>query len=153
MEKKKYTVDSVFALVLFVLFAITALFVTSSGALAYKNVSQTMEERFDRSTCVSYITAKIRGNTDNGKITVESFCGNSALCIRETINDSVYTTYIYCSDGAVRELFCLEGLELGADAGSVIADAQSLSFSEKGNLITARLTDNQGKVTSFSVCL
>ncbi len=153
MENTKHTVDSVFALVLFVLFAITALFVTSSGALAYRNISETMEERFDKSTCVSYITAKIRGNNDCGNITVEDFCGKSALCIRQSINDETYTTYIYYHDGAVRELFCLEGLELGADAGADIANAQALSFSENGNLITAELIDSQGKTSRFSVCL
>lgn len=153
MENKKHTVDSVFALVLFVLFAITALFVTSSGALAYKNISETMEQRFDKSTCVSYITAKIRGNNDRDNISVEDFCGKSALCIRQDINDSVYITYIYHHDGAVRELFCLEGLGLGADAGSDVAHAQALSFTKNGNLITAELVDSQGITSRFNVCI
>lgn len=153
MNKQKHTIDAVFTLVLFLLFAITALFVTASGASAYRNTADTMTERFDRSTCISYITAKVRGNNEKGKITVEDFGGNSALCIREVFGETGYITYIYCSDGGVRELFCQEGLGLGAESGALIADADGLKFKLENSLITAELTDISGKATTFYISL
>lgn len=151
MNKIRHTVDTLFVLVLFAVFVVMALYVTSSGALAYKNAAAQMDERFDRQTCVSYITAKIRANNEEGKIGIGEFGGVPALCIYENAGESEYVTYIYQYDGAVRELFCSAQITLEPSAGAALTDAGALDFSKDGNLYRIKLTDTDGKITEFYV--
>lgn len=152
-NKSLHSMDTVFVLILFAAFVITALFISSSGALAYKNAVNQMETRFNRQTCISYITAKLRANNESGKISIEEFDGINALCITDTIGDDKYVTYIYQCDGMVREIFCPAEviLDLDPSTGSALTEAKALGFSRDGGLFTITLTDNDDNVTTVYV--
>ena len=143
--------DTVFVLILFAVFVITALFISSSGALAYKNAVNQMETRFNRQTCISYITAKVRANNESGKVSIGEFNGINALCITDNFGGEEYVTYIYQCDGMVREMFCSAELNLDPESGSALAEAKALEFSKEGNLFTVTLTGNDDVVTTVYV--
>ena len=143
--------DTVFVLILFAVFVITALFISTSGAMAYKNAIDQMDTRFNRQTCISYITAKLRANNESGKISIGELDGISALCITDTIGDAEYITYIYQCDGMVRELFCNAEISLDPGTGSTLTEAKALEFSQDGGLFTITLTDNDDIVTTVYV--
>lgn len=143
--------DTVFVLILFAVFVIAALFISASGALAYKNAVGQMETRFDRQTCISYITAKVRANNESGKISIGELDGINALCITDTVGDEKYVTYIYQYDGMVREMFCNAVISLDPSTGSALTEAKSLEFSRDGNLFTVTLTDKNDIVTTVYV--
>lgn len=149
--KSLHSMDTVFVLLLFAVFVITALFITSSGALAYKNAVNQMETRFNKQTCISYITAKVRSNNDGGKISVGQLNGINALCITDTFGDEEYITYIYQCDGMVREMFCAAELILDPATGSALTQAKGLEFSQEDGMITVTLTDNDDNVTTVYV--
>lgn len=142
---RKHSIGSVFTLVLFTVFAITALFVTAGGAMVYQKTAAETDRRFNRQTCLNYITAKIHAGNEAGAISVADFDGNSALCFTSVLDGTEYATYIYYFDGAVRELFCNKAVELGADAGSAIAEAGGLDFSLSDGLVSVSFTDAEGK--------
>ena len=150
-NKSLHSMDTVFVLILFAVFVITALFISTSGALAYKNAVSQMETRFNRQTCISYITAKLRANNEAGKISIGELDGISALCITDTIGDEKYVTYIYQCDGMVREMFCNADISLDPNTGSALTEAKALEFSRDGNLFTVSLTDNDDNVITVYV--
>ena len=150
-NKSLHSMDTVFVLILFAVFVITALFISTSGAMAYKNAVGQMETRFNRQTCISYITAKLRANNEIGKISIGELDGISALCITDTIGDEEYVTYIYQCDGMVREMFCNAEISLDPITGSALTEAKALEFSRDGNLFTVSLTDNDDNVITVYV--
>lgn len=143
--------DTVFVLILFAVFVITALFISSSGALAYKNAVDQMETRFNRQTCISYITAKLRANNESGKISIGELDGIEALCITDTFGEEEYVTYIYQYEGMVREMFCNANISLDPITGSALTEAKALEFSADGNLFTVMLTDKNDIVTTVYI--
>lgn len=150
-NKSLHSMDTVFVLILFAVFVITALFISSSGALAYKNAVDQMETRFNKQTCISYITAKVRSNNESGKISIGELDGINALCITDEFWGEEYITYIYQCDGMVREMFCSAEISLDPATGSALTEAKGLEFSQEGGLITVTLTDNDDNVTTVYV--
>lgn len=151
MKNKPHSIDTLFVLLLFALFAATALFVTVSGAAAYRSSAEQMEERFNKHTCINYITAKVRANNEADKISVGDLDGINALCITDSFDGIKYVTYIYQYDGMVRELFCNADISLPPSAGSALTEAKGLSFEMDGNLFEVTFTDNDDKTTEFYI--
>ncbi len=152
-NSRSHSIDTLFVIILFAIFIIMALLISASGAAAYKNSAAQMDDRFDRQTCISYITAKIRSNNEADKISIVDFNGANALCISENFEGSTYNTYIYLYDGAIRELFCNAEVSdsLGLDAGSALIDASELNFSYDNGLYEISLTDANENRTVFYV--
>jgi len=151
LKNKPHSIDTLFVLLLFALFTMTALFVTVSGASAYQSSVAQMEERFNKQTCISYITAKIRANNELDKMNIGDIDGINALCITDNFDGINYITYIYQYDGMVRELFCNAEISLPPSAGSALTEANGLSFEKNGSLFEVTFTDNEDKSTKFYV--
>lgn len=134
-KRTSYTVDSIFVLVLFVVFAITVLFVLMSGAGVYKDTQSVMTERYEERTCLSYITAKINHYDEVGKVSVTKIGDVDALALSEKMGDNDYTTYIYCYEGSVKEIMVEKGLDFKLEDGLDIIEAQKLEFETSENLI------------------
>ena len=150
-NKSLHLMDTIFVLILFAVFVITALFISATGALAYKKAVGQMETRFNRQTCVSYITAKLRANNESGKISIGELNGINALCITDIFGGEEYVTYIYQCDGMVREMFCSAEISLDPNTGSALTEAKALEFSRDGNMFIVTLTDNNDIVTTVYV--
>lgn len=146
-----HSADTFFVLILFAAFVLMALFISATGALSYKKSAVQMEERFNKQTCISYITAKIRANNESGKISIVDFNGKEALCISDNFGETVYNTYIYQHDGMVRELFCNAEITLDPAAGSALTEAAELSFEKEGSLYKITVTDENGSSCEFFV--
>ena len=150
-KRTSYTVDTIFVLVLFAVFATTVLFVLMSGAGVYKNTQMVMQERYEERTCLSYITAKVNHYDQNDCIYITEFEGIPSLAINENVEGTNFTTYIYCYDGYVKELMFQSGLEFDPSAGENIIEAKSLVFEKEGNLITVKCTGTKGSSASVSL--
>lgn len=148
---RSHSIDSLFVVILFAVFVFMSLLIISSGAAAYKNSAAQMDDRFDRQTCVSYITAKIRSNNESGKISIVDYKGANALCITETFTEGTYNTYIYLYEGMVRELFCNAEYPQELDVGSALTRASGLTFSYNDGVYEITLVDVKEKSTVFYV--
>ena len=155
MKNKKpshvHSIDAVFVLFLFALFVTMALLVTSYCAVAYKNSAQQTEERFNKQTCINYVTAKIRASNEENKITIKDIEGTNALCISDSFNGAEYSTYIYQYDGMIRELFVNNKAGIDLSAGSPLTEASFLSFYLEDGLFRCELTDLNDKSTTFYI--
>lgn len=147
-KRTTYTVDTIFVLVLFAVFAITVLFVLMSGAGVYKDTHNVMTERYQERTCLSYLTAKVNHYDETGKVYVADVNGVQALAVDEEMGGTTYTTYIYCTDGSVKEIMVEKGASFELDAGLDIIAAKKLEFETKDNLLKVICTGETGK-TAF----
>ena len=130
MKRYVHTIDVVFALVLFCVFAMSLLLVLLTGAKAYRGVRDNMEEQYTERTCVSYIAAKVRHYDERGTVRVGDFDGVPALCLTESIDGVEYVTYLYFHEGYDCELFTDPALALHAADGMRIMEAGGLTFSQ-----------------------
>ena len=58
--RRGHSIDTLFALVLFGLFAMLVLLVLMSGAGAYRGIEQSMQSHYDQRTALNYVAAKVR---------------------------------------------------------------------------------------------
>lgn len=107
-------------LLLFFLFAICMLMILFSGTRIYKSVSSVMEEQCSVSTCSSYVTAKIRHYDNRDAVSIGKIGETDAILLKERIQDEAYVTYLYCYDGTLMELFCIESMQVDPSDGQSI---------------------------------
>lgn len=105
LELKKtpeHTIDRVFLLALLALFAATTFLVVSIGAKQYHSIADSMTANYETRTVSSYLEEKMNQNDVAGSVAVTSIGAFPAIALSETVNDAIYTTYIYCYDGYLR---------------------------------------------------
>ncbi|MCM1299715.1 MAG: DUF4860 domain-containing protein [Firmicutes bacterium] len=155
MNNKKsslaHSIDTLFVLLLFALFVTMALLVTSYCAIAYKNSAKQTDERFNKQTCINYVTAKIRANNEENKIAVTDFKGVNAICISDNFYGEEYSTYIYQYDGMIREIFANNKSDADPSAGYPLTEASALTFYYENGLFKCELTDLDNKTITFYI--
>lgn len=151
---KSHSVDTIFVLTLFCVFAVAVLLALMLGTRAYSAISGRADETYYRRTALSYITEKVRHGDKTQAVYLSEFCGAPALELREEYDGVPYSVYIYLYDGNVCELFCETGLDLPEDAGNTIIEGSELSFEKEGeNLLKITYADPEGREGEVFVAL
>ena len=144
-NRRAHSIDTVFVLALFCVFAASVLLTLIFGTRAYSSVKTSSDEAYYRRTALSYITEKLRQNDISGGVSLGEFGGSPALILHNTYDEIEYETYIYTYGGKVCELFCEADLDLTPEAGNAIIEGRALSFeSVGGSLIKITYTDPEG---------
>ena len=137
LELKKtpeHTIDRVFLLALLALFAATAFLVVSIGA-----------KQYETRTVSSYLEEKMNQNDMAGSVAVTSIGAFPAIALSETVNDTIYTTYIYCYDGYLREITVSDGTTVLPGDGQKIIETKALAIDMvSSNLYCFTITDTTG---------
>ena len=95
MKRKAHSVEILFMLVLFSIFAIMSVMLIFIGANVYGKIIETQEINGNNRMILSYITNKIRTcQSDNG-IFIENKDGTEVLVITTGEGDAVYETLIF----------------------------------------------------------
>jgi len=130
MNRKTHgrSIDTVFVLVVFSIFAISVLMVLMLGASIYRNINEISTERQSEHTALAYIWTKTRNFDHAESITVGEFNGVSALIINEQINGTQFRTVIYNHNGWLLELFSDANLEFSLEDGVRVVKVNNLSF-------------------------
>ena len=68
-----------------------------------------MTANYETRTVSSYLEEKMNQNDVAGSVAVTSIGAFPAIALSETVNDTIYTTYIYCYDGYLREITVSDG--------------------------------------------
>lgn len=151
-SNKRHVIDTVFVICLMLLFLISALTVISIGANIYKKNVATTSENYAQRVSIAYITEKVRQSDVDGNIYVQRLFDQNVLVFEQTVNGSVYNTYIYSYDGYLRELFARADLDnFYPQTGQKILKLNSFDI-EKANedLLKATVTEEDGsKETVF----
>lgn len=125
----RHTVDILFVLTLFIVFAFSVIMLTGTGANVYQKIVDNMSENFNSRTSYSYFINKIHQSDAEGNISTGTFGDSSALLISEEIENVPYSTYLYVYDGHIKEMFVRSGQEFDPAYGNNILEVESFEVS------------------------
>ena len=150
---RKRNIDALAVLLLFGLFAVCILSVLLTGADAYHRLAQRDQLSYDRRTAGQYLSTRVHQADRLGQVSVIDFGGTDALVFTEEIEGEDYETLVYCYDGYLRELFALAEGDFLPEDGEKVLQAQSLSLSLDGQLLTAELIGPAGEMQELTLFL
>lgn len=110
-------------------------FVLAAAAGVYKDISAVMEEQYSSQTAMGYVTAKLHQSDGRGMLSLGDLAGTPALVITEELEGEDYTTYVYCHEGYIMELFCPATESLLPSDGVRVVAAERLELTQEGALI------------------
>ena len=145
---KKGAMSDVFPILLFMIFTLSALGIVLASVQIYQRIIRFANENYDTETAVAYMTEKFRSHDKEGRIRTGSFNGHDAVILEDKVIDTDYVTYIYSSDGYLRELFTEKELlgECSEDSGNPILEMDGFRAENTSDrLIHLTFTDGKGK--------
>ena len=152
--RSTHTIDFLFPIALFFVFAASALTVILLAAGTYRSVTENASGHFEAVSSLAYISEKIYQNDAKGSISLGTFDGEDALIIRHSYEDTDYYTYIYVHDGNLMELFVKDGVQASAQSGRIIMSDESLTMEQlKDDLFSFTCTDEKGHKASTVVSI
>lgn len=125
--------DLFFTLSLFCVFCVCAFLVVIIGVNTYEATVIHMDETGSTQTALSYTVEKIRRHDKAGSVSLADMDGETALVLRDVINNETYLTYIYPDSRALYELTVKEGTPVSKDMGEEITEVSGFSVSSRGN--------------------
>lgn len=137
---RKHTIDFIFVLLLFFVFALSSLTVVYIGSRVYLNTAEVLEENFNENTAIDYIQEKIRQHQGKDCIYVQTIQNTSVLSLKYLDN---YTLYIYQYNGMLKELLIKNDQEFNLEQGEDLMSMSNLSFEIEGQLLKVNLEVNQ----------
>ncbi|MBQ3076510.1 MAG: DUF4860 domain-containing protein [Clostridia bacterium] len=136
---RQHHIDSLFALLVFALFASCILLVLLTGADLYRGLVARDDAAYSYRTGAGYLASRVRQAENPGLVSVEPFGDGEALMLTEPYGERRYITVIYCHEGWLCELFTESGGAWDPAAGERVMRAESLELSLAKGLLTIRL--------------
>lgn len=150
IDRETHRIDSIFIMLLFFLFALTAFVLIMIGVRQYKATANAMDYNYEIRTVTSYLREKTRQNSSNSPISIENINGTKALCLKSTIKDNVYNTYIYYYDGSLREMYIQDGTSFTLNLGQQIVTISGFDMVKTDDgLIIVTISDSFGGTTDM----
>lgn len=153
-KSQQHTIDFLFPIALFFVFSAAAVLVLLLAANIYQGVAASSSASFEQETTLSYLAGKIRQNDAGGThaIYLTKFDSCDCLAIEQSYNGSSYITYIYETDGEVKELFLQAGVEASAASGTTIMQVEDLEMEEVSDgLFRFTCTSENGTADSIFI--
>lgn len=144
MDKRSRMTGTLFTLLLFLVFVLSALFLVLIGSKVYENINNRMEAAYREDVALSYIANKVRQGDEAGSVSLKDVSGITVLEIKQVIQDSVYVTDIYYKEGKLWELFSQEGSGLSIGDGNEILSCSPLAMEMNHGLLHIKTQGNEG---------
>ena len=138
-------VSGAFVFLLLGIFAVFATLLVLLGARAYHANVDRSEQHSAARVLENYLVNAVRADDAAGAVGVMHIDGMDALHIAYDFDGEAYVKWVYCSEGAVRELFVSEEFGFDASSGEAVCEAQAMTLQAEGGLITATITDADGR--------
>ena len=137
---------------LFVVFAISVLMLTGTGAGVYRNIVDDMENNYDSRTAGTYLFNRIHRADEHGNVTIGDFNGENAILMLEEIDNITYCTYLYYHEGNLCELFTRYGQDIDPNYGNAIIALEDYSVTQvTDTLYRFDFTTKKGESSSLYV--
>lgn len=147
-----HTIDILFVLSLFGVFAVSAIILILFGANVYQKTVSQMDENYSARTSIEYITEKIRQSDVQNAIQLKKEQETEILMLTEEIDEIPYATSLYEYNGWLYELFARTDVDLPLDAGQPVIELKNLSFTQLSpNLLSISLCAATGEETTIYV--
>ena len=121
-HEKNHTIDILFVITLFCVFAISVIALTGTGAKVYQNIVDDMGKNYNSRSAFTYIINKVHQYDASDAVKVGTYEGCDAIILSEEIDNITYCTYLYYYDGSLKELFTRSGQEFDPSYGDDIME-------------------------------
>lgn len=140
-------IEMLIVMLLLVLFSLGIFLLAAASTTTYESLVEQKNTSEDLRIASSYLVTKIRQNDKLNGISIDraTFDQKDALIIKENIEGEDYETWIYVSDGILREVTILEGVSPSDDLSFEIANIDKLELNSKDNTLSIVL--NKGETT------
>jgi hypothetical protein len=133
-QVRKHRVDTIFVLVVFVVFAASVLMVLMLGGNIYKNTTTLTGDGYDERTVLSYVWAKVKHSDAAGSIFLDEYEDLTMLVFEhEDPYGRLRRTLVYYIDGWLYELNMRAAVFPGLAAGQRIIKTLPLIFDDAGD--------------------
>ena len=157
MSTKRKTVQhgmqGVFVFVLLGLFAVMSTLMVLLGAQMYRNTVDHAAHNNEDRVLGAYVRSMIRAGDSAGTIKIEDHDGVTALAMYDEFEGESYVTWLYCHEGRLYEQFTSRDDDFVPDSGTEICGAESFEPEFEGDLLTVRMTDDEGQSCVVQVAL
>lgn len=143
MNRRAHSIDFVFLLIIFFFFTFCGVSVLIMASSSYGRVVNRAEVTRDERAAVAYVREAVRQNDKRGVITYKKFNGVDAIHFDL---EGDYERYLYCYDGALKELFTKKGSGVGASAGNDVMALDEMTIKKRGSLLTVNMTKGEETV-------
>ena len=126
----RHVIDLILPITIFFVFAASSLAVLMLAANIYGRQTTDAENNYMARISLSYINEKIRQNDLAGGISIQSLEGQDCLAMETSLNDVLYTTYIYMHEGMLKELFIRSDVEARLSDGKTIMEISDFTMDE-----------------------
>lgn len=138
MKKQTRFLETIPNLLLFFLFTSCMLATLLAGARAYQRVSSVLDAQYSTTTCINYLSAKVRHYDKQDGIGMGRIGGVDALTLNDIYDGEKYVTYIYSLDGYLMELFCGAEEEFLPEDGQQIMPIDHLEIALNEHMLFVR---------------
>lgn len=153
-SSKTHRIDALFPITLFFVLTLFALMVIVLASKIYENTTESSHRNHQARIALSYISEKIHQADDECTISINQFDSLDALTFYQVREGNGYYTYIYYYDGALRELFAREGVDITLPDGKVILELQDFSIVKADeNLLYFSCTDLENQFADSYVSI
>ena len=127
----------------------------AAGSSAYAKLVDRKERDGELRVAVSYLEVVLRKHDAAGAVSLgdNPFGSGPALFLSDESNGEVYTTVVFCQDGALRELMYLEGTAHTYDMSSPVSTVDKVEFASEGRGIRIRAVAKDGTTLSSFIFL
>lgn len=151
MKEQKHSIEVVFTMVTFLMYAMALLMFVSLGATVYRSVTQQMELHQTQRTAENYLREKVRQNDRTGAVSIGEIEGEPALQIRQNMGEKEYVTYIFAEGGSLKELLVSAEKDAKASDGTVLLSMEAVSFAEEQGCLTVTLQMDENHSHTFQI--
>ena len=152
--RQEHSIQNVFVLALFAVFAIAILLTLVFGAKIYQNMEADSSTDYSRSMASAYLAERLRRSGETEGIRVGTFSGQPALYLLEETEGTTYQTVIYVYDGWLCELYTEEGLDLPPEAGTQLLECAALDLEQpEPGLLRLKTRGTDGTESSLTLSL
>ena len=136
MKEHPSRITDVLALLCLTVFALCVLLVLLTGADVYRKLVDRGGENYERRTALQYLTTRVR---QAETVEIGDLEGCEALMLGQSVDGEVYTTWVYCHEGWLRELYAVPGAKLPPGAGEALVEAEHFALTLEDSLLTVTL--------------
>lgn len=151
IREKRHSISGAFVFLLLGVFAVFSMMLVLLGAQAYRVTVEQTAMHTQQRVFHAYVRNAVRADDGDGEMTIQTIDGIPVLTLAEELDGERYMKAIYCCDGELRELFTAEEYGFNPEEGERICAAQSLDFALGDGLLTATITDADGRPYAIEI--
>lgn len=144
----RHIIDLIFPIAVFFVFAASSLAVLMLSARLYRSQTELADGNYTTRTSLAYVNEKIRQNDENGSISIRTVEKKQCLALESVMDGIPYTTYIFASEGTLKELFIRNDAPLHLSDARAIMNVHDFTMEEIGaNLFRFTSADQNGSAS------